>query len=46
MAYSDGTAYEGNWVHGKYHGEGVLTDAQGFSYVGAWKQGLRHGEGI
>ena len=35
--------YEGEWVHGKRHGEGVLIDDSGARFVGKFKQGLPHG---
>ncbi|BCU03105.1 morn repeat domain [Pandoravirus japonicus] len=44
---TDGSRYEGDWVDGKYHGYGILTDGSGcVFYRGRWQQGSAHGYGV
>jgi hypothetical protein len=45
QANPDGTVYTGEWLAGKYNGQGKLTTADGGSYTGAWKDDLPHGIG-
>lgn len=35
--------YEGEWVHGKRQGDGVLIDDSGARFIGKFEQGLPHG---
>lgn len=44
--YPDGTAYEGDFLNGKFHGQGVLRTADGFYYQGEFRQGAFHGQGL
>lgn len=37
--------YDGNWVAGVYHGDGVLVYDNGDRYTGTFKNGKRHGKG-
>lgn len=37
--------YNGNFQHGKYHGEGIFTWPDGAIYEGQWKQSRPHGYG-
>ncbi|AGO85800.1 Morn repeat domain containing protein [Pandoravirus salinus] len=44
---TDGSRYQGDWVDGKYHGYGVLTDADGrVFYRGQWQRGSACGYGV
>ncbi len=36
----DGSKYDGEFVDGKYHGQGILAFADGSMYKGKWKEGL------
>lgn len=42
----DGTIYEGIFVNGLYHGQGVLNLADGTKYEGNFLKGMRHNRGI
>lgn len=44
--FTDGRKYEGNWVDGKYDGQGEYTWGNGEKYVGKFQCGLRSGKGI
>lgn len=44
--YSNGDAYEGNFVNGIKNGIGSYTWASGNNYEGDWKSGERTGKGI
>jgi hypothetical protein len=44
--YPTGTKYEGPWVDGKAHGEGVLSFPDGSVYKGSFVHGDRSGKGI
>ena len=37
--------YEGQYLNGKFHGQGTATWASGNKYVGEWKDGKQHGQG-
>ena len=37
--------YEGEFLNGKKHGDGVITYADGNVYIGHWREGRRHGHG-
>ena len=41
----DGCQYQGASLHGKPHGQGALTCADGRVYTGAFKNGQFHGKG-
>ena len=45
-ARGDFSRYEGDWVNGKWHGYGVLTDNIGSRYEGHFKEDKKHGEGV
>ena len=38
--------YEGEWRDGKYHGQGVLTLADGRRYEGEYRDGKKNGQGV
>lgn len=40
-----GDTYEGQWKHGKRHGEGKYTYASGDFYVGSWRDDIMDGKG-
>ena len=42
---SDGYFYEGGWLHGKKHGQGLVIYANGDCFEGYWRKDLREGEG-
>lgn len=44
-AYPDGSKYEGNFVNGKFEGEGVFYFANGDVYTGAFKENYPDGFG-
>ena len=47
MLYEDdGRTYEGDWRHGRWHGHGYATFANGDSYKGEYRFDQRHGHGI
>ena len=47
MLYEDdGRTYEGDWRHGRWHGHGHATFANGDSYEGEYRFDQRHGRGI
>lgn len=39
MLFPNGDKYEGYFENDKFHGKGVLTDAQGTETNGFWKEG-------
>ena len=43
---SDGSVYEGDFLEGKFHGQGTYTFANGDYYTGAWENSKRNGYGI
>lgn len=43
--YANGERFEGNWVHGKRHGQGTYTYADGSVYTGEWDNDRIHGKG-
>ena len=40
MLQRDGTVYEGNWVHGKANGYGMLIQPDGFKDYGLFKDNV------
>jgi len=47
MVYQDdGRTYEGDWRHGRWHGFGNATFANGDSYEGEYRFDQRHGRGL
>lgn len=47
MVYEDdGRTYEGDWRHGRWHGFGRATFANGDSYEGEYRFDQRHGRGL
>ncbi|XP_050421240.1 MORN repeat-containing protein 3-like [Adelges cooleyi] len=46
MRWNDGSVYSGFWSNNKYHGKGLLVEANGNYYDGYWNYGLKHGKGI
>lgn len=43
--YANGERFEGDWVHGKRHGQGTYTYADGSVYTGQWDNDRIHGTG-
>ena len=39
------TTYEGEWLHGKHHGQGTKEWGDGITYVGTFKANQMHGHG-
>lgn len=46
LQWPDGRIYEGAWVDGRPHGDGIETGAEGSRYVGQFRHGQRAGVGI
>jgi len=47
MVYEDdGRTFEGDWRHGRWHGHGRATFANGDSYEGEYRFDQRHGRGL
>ena len=47
MFYKNGNIeYEGDFIDGKYEGNGTHYNEDGEYYIGQWKNGLVHGKGI
>lgn len=44
-SYANGERFEGDWVHGKRHGQGTYTYADGSVYTGQWDNDRIHGKG-
>jgi hypothetical protein len=42
---NDCSEYTGKWKNGKFHGEGMLTFANGDKMTGQWKAGFMYGKG-
>ena len=42
---SDGYFYEGGWLQGKKHGQGLVIYPNGDCFEGYWRKDLRDGEG-
>ena len=42
----DGSTYEGEWLNGKYHGQGIFTWPNGDRFEGEYRDGKKHGRGI
>jgi hypothetical protein len=45
LEWPDGRSYQGDWVNGRPHGEGMESLPDGTRYRGQWHQGQRHGHG-
>lgn len=43
---TDGSSYDGTWMHGLKHGKGVQLYPDGSSYSGEFAKGSEHGHGI
>jgi len=43
--FADGSAYDGAWAEGVYHGAGTLVQPNGRTFVGEFRKGERHGNG-
>ena len=41
----DSYTYQGEMLHGRKHGYGILTKGDSIVYVGFWENGIRHGKG-
>ena len=41
-----GHKYVGEFLNGKFHGQGTYTYANGDKYVGEWEKGKKNGQGI
>jgi hypothetical protein len=39
MTYEDGAVYEGQWKDGQWHGQGMLTLADGTKHIGRFENG-------
>ena len=46
LTYDNGDTFEGDFVDGKRHGNGVYTSKKGDRYEGEWKNDRREGYGI
>lgn len=46
MTKENGDIYQGDYVNGKAHGNGVFTDSEGSIYEGQWSEDKQHGKGI
>ncbi len=45
MEHRHDGVYEGEYLNGKFNGQGTLTSENGDKYVGGWKDNKRHGLG-
>ena len=45
-SWPDGSRYDGEWLQGKPHGQGMFTYADGSQYWGRFHMGKRQGEGM
>lgn len=46
LSWKNGTKYEGEFLQGRYHGQGIFVDGlTGRKYVGSWVQGQKEGWG-
>ncbi len=46
MSYKDGSFYDGQWLHNKRHGKGLMINAtNGWAYLGEWRDGKKRGQG-
>jgi hypothetical protein len=45
MTYPDGYRYEGEWLDGQRHGQGIATYPDGTVYTGQFVEGQREGTG-
>jgi hypothetical protein len=45
MSYDNGRKYEGEWKHGRWHGQGRLVNPNGDTYEGEFDHDARHGHG-
>jgi hypothetical protein len=45
MAFPNGNEYEGTFVNGHLHGEGIFKFADKSKYVGEFQNGFIHGKG-
>ena len=46
LVVASGQTYEGDWVKGKCHGHGTLTNAdKTVTYTGQWRDHMKHGRG-
>jgi hypothetical protein len=43
---TDGSSYDGTWMHGLKHGKGIQIYPDGTSYSGEFAKGSEHGHGI
>jgi hypothetical protein len=44
--YPNGDIYAGQWLDGRRHGFGTLTETSGKKYIGPWADGTKHGDGF
>ena len=45
LKYKDGSKYVGEFINGKFSGQGTFVWLDGVKYVGEFKAGKRHGQG-
>ena len=38
---TEGKTYDGDWLNGMMHGNGVITNREGIKKVGEWNKGSR-----
>lgn len=46
MTYPNGACYEGEWMKGKKHGEGIYYYENGIEFRGAFALGKKYGNGV
>jgi len=46
MTHANGDIYQGEWMDGRAHGNGVFCDTKGSMFIGEWRHDLQHGQGI
>ena len=45
FVFEDGSAYDGEWLDDKRHGQGIMTFGES-RYEGIWENDKRHGKGV
>ena len=45
LTWENGNKYEGQWLDGFEHGDGIYTWADGSCYVGIWNKDRKDGNG-
>lgn len=46
IAFSSGEMYQGDWLNGELHGEGIYIYNDSSVFIGTWEHNMKHGKGF